>query len=144
MADKLIEEAKSWLKSGILNQEGRNYSKSVYALEMALEIALKSVVASSGRDVPRRHDIVPPLEEIILSKPKIFSTEFKNAFISIKPVFMELLIVRQARAYSYETSIKEEDFMTIFEQNYQPVKNMIETCEKELERKERNLSEMEK
>ncbi len=144
MADKLIEEAKSWLKSGILNQEGRNYSKSVYALEMALEIALKSVVASSGRDVPRRHDIVPPLEEIILSKPKIFSTEFKNAFISIKPVFMELLIVRQASAYSYETSIKEEDFMTIFEQNYQPVKNMIETCEKELERKERNLSEMEK
>ena len=144
MADKLIAEAKSWLKSGILNQEGRNYSKSVYALEMALEIALKSVVASSGRDVPRRHDIVPPLEEIILSKPKIFSTEFKNAFISIKPVFMELLIVRQASAYSYETSIKEEDFMTIFEQNYQPVKNMIETCEKELERKERNLSEMEK
>ena len=140
MTDKLIAEAKSWLKSGILNQEGKNYSKSVYALEMTLEMALKSVVASSGRDAPRRHDIIPPLEELILSKPKIFSTEFKNSFISIKPVFMELLVVRQASAYSYETSIKEEDFRTIFEQNYHPVKNMIETCEKELERKEKNLS----
>ena len=57
---------------------------------------------------------------------------------------MELLVVRQASAYSYETSIKEEDFRIIFEQNYHPVKNMIEVCEKELERKERNLPEMEK
>ena len=139
MTDRLIVEAKSWFRSGILNQEGKNYSKSVYALEMALEIALKAVIASAGRDVPKRHDIIPPLDEIILSKPKLFSTEFKNAFISIKPVFLKLLVTRQASAYGYETSIKEEDFKTLFEENYQSVKNMIEACENEIDQKGSNL-----
>ncbi len=129
-----MDEAKSWLRSAELNMDGSNYSKSVYALEMSLEIALKSVLVSASQSATRQHDVLPQLEGIILLKPKLLSAAFKQQFEHIVPVFRQLLALRLPSAYGYEATFSEDDFRHVSEECYDLVEKMISTCEKEIKR----------
>ena len=131
MSKQPIEEAKRWLRSAELNREGMNYSKGAYVLEMALEIALKVVLNSSGKNLQKRHDILVPLEELFMLHPRRYSANFRNMLNSIKPVFNYLMDVRQASDYGCENSITEDNFRDILEENYEKVVMAIETCDEE-------------
>ena len=132
MSERALEQANRWFKSAALNRVGENFSNCVYDLEMALEIALKAVLIAMGKDYPKKHDIFDRLEEVVNENPKAFSDEFRGSISLIKGTFRQLLNVRAASVYGFDTSGNKEDFQILAERNFPVVSRLLIVCVNEL------------
>jgi len=133
LSKRAMRDAEEWFKSAILNKQAENYSICVYALEMAIEIALKSILILSGKDYPKRHDIFDLLEETVLSNPGKFSEEFKESLPEIRRTFRLLLSSRAASGYGFDSNGREEDFRNIVEHYYKASERILSLCKYEIE-----------
>lgn len=130
-----IRDAEQWFKSATLNKQAENFSKCVYSMEMAVEIALKAILILSGRDFPKRHDVFDMLEETVLGNPGKFSKEFIEKLPEIRRTFRVLLSSRAASGYGFDSQGKEEDFRNIVEHYYSASEQILLICKAQLESK---------
>ena len=131
---KAIEESLSWLRSADLNKKGQNYSKCVYDLQMALEIAVKAILFAVGVDSPKKHNLNDLLEIAVNERKNLFSDQFKRALPGMVASLRRLLYLRSVSAYGFEKSISPTDFESISNEMYQPTADYISLCSEEVER----------
>ena len=129
---RAIEESLSWLKSADLNMKGQNYSKCVYDLQMALEIAVKAVLFAVEVDSPKKHNVNDLLEIAVNERKNLFSEQFKNALPGIVASLRRLLYLRSLSAYGFEKAISSTDFESISNEMYQPTADYISICSEEV------------
>lgn len=133
LSKRAIRDAEEWFKSATLNKQAGNHSKSVYALEMAVEIALKAILILSGKDYPKRHDVFDLLEETILSSPGKFSEEFREKLPEVRRTFRVLLSSRAASGYGFDSQGREEDFRNIVDHYYAASEKILLLCKDQIE-----------
>jgi HEPN domain-containing protein len=131
---RAIEDAREWFDSARLNLGAGNFSKSVYALEMAVEIAMKAILIASARDYPKRHDVYDLLEEAVMSNPGKFSLKFKSSLPAIKSCFRALLNFRTASGYGFDTHAKTDDFREVADRYYSRVEEILNLCQSETDK----------
>ena len=95
---RAIEESLSWLKSADLNMKGQNYSKCVYDLHMALDIAVKAVLFAVEVDSPKRHN-VNDLLEIAVSREAFLSKVFRSWMRGSSPNSFSINAIKHSFMY---------------------------------------------
>ncbi|MGC8514662.1 MAG: HEPN domain-containing protein [Thermoplasmata archaeon] len=131
---RAIEESLSWLKSADLNKKGQNYSKCIYDLQMALEMAVKAILLAVGVDSPKKHNVNDLLEIAVNERKSLFSEQFKSALPEIVASLRRLLYLRSASAYGFEKSIGQTDFESISNEMYEPIADYVSICSEEVKR----------
>jgi len=134
MSNRAIQESLSWFTSARLNMNGKNYSKCIYDLQMALEIAVKGVLLSVGVDSPKKHNVGDIIENVVAERKELFSERFRTALPEIVKSLRRLLYLRSASAYGFVKFIKPADFESIAKEMFQPTSDYISICSEEVDR----------
>jgi|GEM_PF-6371951 HEPN domain-containing protein len=107
---KALESSEMWLRTAEAAFEKKLYPSSLYALEMATEIALKAVLVTMRVDVPKTHNMTQMLKDIFDEKRSLLPKEFlENEGFAIE-VLSDLLLLRNPAGYAYETNISTSEF----------------------------------
>jgi HEPN domain-containing protein len=127
-----LENAREWLKSASLNKNNENYAKSLYDMEMALEIAVKGVLIALGKNFPKKHAVVGLLRRAAQENGSRSSKEFIESTEELEKIFNELLELRNISGYSFQASVKKEEFKKLAEEYYGKTAHYVELCDKEI------------
>lgn len=106
--NKPLDVAKDWLKSSELLKNAKRYEQSLYAMEMAAEIALKAVLLVSNTEFPKVHDIRKAVL-LFLSGNKKVPKQFSANLDGHMKTFETLLRLRSSAGYGFESSIDPKE-----------------------------------
>ena len=130
IADEAIRTAESWIKTAETMLREKVYNTALYSEEMAVEIALKAVMLSTGIEPPKVHNIIESVEANVLGSnnvPKKYREELKEITRSLLP---ELLRNRQLSGYTFNYNIDQKDLEKLAVKYLEASKKAVETCKK--------------
>jgi hypothetical protein len=97
-----IDNAKVWLKTADANMEKGLYTTALYAMEMAVEIALKSLLIELGISVPKLHNIMNALRSTFDERQSSLPKRFREREEFVLSVYNDLLELRSDVGYTFE------------------------------------------
>lgn len=107
--------------------ENERWNDAVYLFQMAIEQATKAILILYGIEYPRRHDISEHYKILKQQNiPKWFIKKIDYHADKLK----ELASLRGIAAYGYVDGYKAEDFKTDAMEYKEPVKEIIDDCDK--------------
>jgi HEPN domain-containing protein len=122
---KALESSEMWLHTAEAAFEKKLYPSSLYALEMAAEIALKAVLAAMHVDVPKTHNVAQILKGIFEEKRGLLPKEFSDNEEFVMGVLSDLLLLRNPAGYAYETNISTSEFRSKAEEYIGKTKRVL-------------------
>ncbi len=125
-----IERAKEWLKSATLNRDNDNYAKNLYDLEMSLELAIKAVMLALGKNFPKKHEIGTLFRQTAIANKNKLPKELNESLEEIETTFNELLELKAASGYNFESDVSKEDFKAFSKKYHNKAVNSIGLCER--------------
>ena len=129
IARRAIVDAKQWLSIAEKSIEVEAYSKAIYAMEMGVEVSLKSLLLANGVDFPKTHNIIPYIKELV-SSDQFKDLEIRNNLDQLLSTFHALLDLRTASGYSYESSLDSAFFKERAEKYLAPSHEIVTLIEK--------------
>jgi len=129
-----IEEGKNWLKAAQLMRDGGLFAKSLYSLEMALELSIKGVLIALHKNYPKRHDVADLLEEAVLVNNKRVPSEFVDNLPQLISTFRSLLRQRNAAGYGFKDEHDEEAYTRFVLQKFDDIASYVKLCEELVKR----------
>ena len=123
-----VEVAKDWLKSAELLKGVKRYEQSLYAMEMASEIALKTVLLATKTEFPKVHDIRKAVM-LFLSGNKKVPKQFANNLDSHMKTFETLLRLRSFAGYGFESSMDPKELEQQAQSLLPKCKELVKDCE---------------
>ncbi len=119
--------AKRWLASAKASAGLGNYDNALFSLGMSVEVALKAVMYSLGVDVPKTHSIGDLLEAAVGQSrvPKKFKADLGATIAT----FNELLALRSASGYSFETRATLEGLHRKYDSLVERAEVVVKLCE---------------
>lgn len=124
-----VEEGKKWLRAAKLLKEGGLFTKSLYSLEMGLEISIKGVMVALHKNYPKRHDISDLLEEAVMSNKKKIPSEFIENLPQLVSAYRSLLRQRNAAGYGLKDDSDEETYMRFVLQSFGDIEKYVSLCD---------------
>jgi HEPN domain-containing protein len=103
-----IESAEEWLDMADLALSKKLYEQSLYAMEMASEIALKGVLMAIKISVPKTHNIGDTVRTYLYGNQKL-SQEFLEHLPTFLEDFKTLLELRPAVGYGFESRLSHDE-----------------------------------
>lgn len=137
MVKKAIDTAKEWLETAEITLKARRYEQCLYSLEMAVEIALKSVLIELRVEVPRVHDI-RSVAGTFLSGSKKVPKEFSRNLGQYLANFDTLLSLRSAVGYGFETGYDRSKLEKLAKDLFANGSEIIDACENAISHIKRN------
>ncbi len=120
-----MSAAEEWLKTAELSTKNGIPQTALYAMEMALEIAMKSVLERIGVDVPKTHYIGNIfLKEV---RSQVVPAELKKESSDLVDTFSELLRLRPLSGYGLK-SLSKEEAAGLAEKYLPKVGHYVELC----------------
>ena len=110
------------------NKDAKVYSKSLYELEMSLEVSIKAIFIALNLEFPKEHNVGLKLKEVYNSHNGSFPGDFSEDLDDITEIFYYLLKQRNAAGYSFESSFTEEDFRNSIKQHFGEAEKAIKKC----------------
>lgn len=129
MEVKPIDAAKDWLNLAELAMDAGKYAQAAYSLEMAVEIALKTVLIAIHVEVPKVHDIRKAAKMFLAgnrSLPKSFLGELDDFLAT----FETLLRLRPIVGYGFEAGAAKSDIKEQAEKLLPKCAIILAECEK--------------
>ncbi len=126
--NKAIKDAEEWLSSAKRNRDADVYSKSLYELEMSLEVSIKAIFIALNIEFPKEHNVGLKLKEVYNSRKGAFPISFSEDIDGIIEIFYYLLKQRNAAGYSFESSFTEEDFRNSIKRHFDEAEKAIKKC----------------
>ncbi len=123
-----IDVAKDWLKSAELLKSVKRYEQSLYAMEMAAEIALKAVLLATNTEFPKVHDI-RKAAMLFLSGNKKMPKQFTSNLDGHMKAFETLLRLRSFAGYGFESSIDPKELEQQAQTLLPKCKELVKGCE---------------
>ncbi len=123
-----LDNSDTWLGSAKSNFRDGQYSAALYSLEMAAEIALKSVLLSINVNVPKVHDISSLVVKYAEENKKLNIIRENEKFI--KEVFLDLLTYRNSAGYMFEYRKSENEFKKLVTEYLPKTEKLIDICRK--------------
>ncbi len=133
IANEAIKTAESWIETAETMFKKGVYNTALYSEEMAVEIALKAVMLSSGVEPPKVHNIIETMETNVLNSrdfPKKYKEEIEDTTRSLLP---ELLRIRQMSGYTFNYNIERKELEKLAAKYLGTSKKAVETCKKIVE-----------
>lgn len=128
-----IESARRWLNSARINAAAGSYDAALYSLEMSVEIALKGLLFSLGRDVPKTHSIGDVVMDALRESKKLPKELAANPD-KIVGLFNSLIALRPVSGYIFETKSSLRDLKGKYEKYVDEAEEIIEMCNKAVNR----------
>jgi HEPN domain-containing protein len=114
--------------SAEINAERNQYDIAVYSLEVAMEIAFKLFLLEFQMDAMKSHNIGHLILDKLLGS-KAISTEHSEKLKGYVEEYYDLLRMRNAVGYSYESSTESKRMEVAFNRYRGIVKDTINICE---------------
>lgn len=124
VAKKALDNSLRWLTRSESSFQSGDYDIAIYELEMAGEVALKSLIMSKGFEIPKRHDVSTIIRSLVRNE-KIVQDDRKDEFEGYLDSFEHVARVRGDAGYSYESSSDLEDFKLIYERHVEGSKKLV-------------------
>lgn len=128
IAKEAIETAESWIKTAETMIEKKVYNTALYSEEMAVEIALKAVMLSTGVEPPKVHNIMESMESGVLALdrfPKKYKEEIKRILRVLLP---ELLRTRQLSGYTFNYTVNKKDLEVLAKKYLKEAEDAVAAC----------------
>lgn len=129
MVNAPIETAKDWLQTAKITSDAGIYGQSIYALEMAVEIALKAVLLSVHVDVPKVHDVRKTVKTFIVGNKDV-PKSFRDGLDHYMPIFETLLNLRAMVGYGFEGGAESKELEMQAKTLIPKCSEIILACEK--------------
>ena len=124
VAKKALDNSLRWLTRSESSFQSGDYDIAIYELEMAGEVALKSLILSKGFEIPKKHDVSTIIRSLVRNE-KIVQDDRKDEFERCLDSFEHVARVRGDEGYRYESSSDLEDFKQIYERHLEGSKKLV-------------------
>lgn len=108
-------------------------AKTLYYLEMGVEMSLKSLLLCHGIDFPKAHNILSAVVSLI-SSDDFDDPKMKENSELIFSTFHGLLDLRSASGYSYESSYSRQFFIDKAHHYMEPATQILKMVERHIGR----------
>lgn len=122
-----VERGFRWYQGAIRAYEDERWDDVIYSLQMSIEQALKAILILFGIEYPKKHDVSTIYVEI---KQKQIPEWFKEKIDNQLDILKVLIKLRGKAAYGYVDGLKKDDFKDDASNFKDPVKDVIEDCDK--------------
>lgn len=122
-----IADAKRWFIIAKLSRENDLNDKAMYAMEMSMEMVLKSILLAFGTEFSKTHNI----SELLMSELRKAKLDAKTneELRSWLDTFDYLLEFRNASGYRAQSSMTDADFKDKADKKFAIVKEAVDNCE---------------
>lgn len=128
MARQPIDTAEDWFQTGEMAFNGGKPEQALYALEMSVEIALKTVLISMRVEVPKVHDI-RRVARTFLAENKALPKPFRDNFDTYIATFETLLSIRSMVGYGFEGEKEKKELEAQAKSLIPECARIIRACE---------------
>ncbi len=124
-----IDTAKDWLDTARLAMDKGMGAQAIYAMEMSVEIALKSVLITLHIDVPKVHDI-RKIARMHISGNRAVGKAFRGKIDGYLETFEELLRLRAPAGYGFERPAAREEINAEAKRLLPKCTEIVSACER--------------
>ncbi len=128
-----IDNARDWLDTAKLAMGSGMGAQAIYAMEMGVEIAFKSVLIALHVDVPKAHDIRKTIKTFIVGN-KAVEKGFAENIDGYLLTFEALLRLRAPAGYGFEGQLAREEINAQAKALLPKCSEIISACEHAVKR----------
>lgn len=127
ISQEALKRAKNWYQSAIRGFEDKRWNDVIYSCQMSAEQALKAILILFCIEYPKKHDV----SNVYLNlKKQSIPKWFLDKINYHSKILRELVKKRGFSSYGYIDGMTNEDFKEDALKYKEPVKRIINDCEK--------------